>query len=351
MQIKNSVVVITGASSGIGRAAAVKLAKKGASLVLASRQEEVLRDVARECERRGADALAVRVDVNHENEVQRLADEAIRRFGKIDVWINNAAVSAFGRFDEIPAATYDQVIHTNLFGYIYGARAAIRHFRKRGRGVLINISSLASKIGAPYTSAYNTSKFAVTGFSESLRLELKDYPDIRVSTVMPASIDTPFFQHAANYSGRAARPLSPVYNAQSVVRAIVKCIERPVQETFVGNAARFMWAMRRVAPQQTSKFFAEQVRKRHFEDRAVPTHDGNVFSPLPTSIKGGWRGHDSRRNTFVLGSLLMAGLGIWAYRLIQRQIHASTLSMKQGQTRPYVASGRSISVARAQENP
>lgn len=351
MQIKNSVVVITGASSGIGRAAAIALAKKGAYVVLASRQEEVLRDVARECEKRGGKALAVKVDVNHEKEVQRLAEVAIKRFGRIDVWINNAAVSAFGRFDEIPPATYDQVIHTNLFGYIYGARAVIPHFRYRGRGVLINVSSMAGKIGAPFSSAYNTSKFAVTGFSESLRMEFKNYPEINVSTVMPASVDTPFFQHAANYMGRAAKPMEPVYNAQSVVRAIMKCIERPVHEIFVGNSARLMTTMRRVAPRAATKVFAKQVEKNHFENRAVPAHDGNVFSPLPASVKGGWRGHDTRRGVFMFSGMILAGVGMWAYRLMQRQERLRALSMDQGQTRPFVASGRSISVARTAETP
>lgn len=319
MNLKKSVVVITGASSGIGRATALAVAKKGAIVVLASRQENILNEIARECESFGTRALAVKTDVTNEEDVKRLAAEAIARFGHIDVWINNAAVMAFGRFEETPNETYDRVIQTNVFGYIYGARSAIRHFRNRGRGTLINVSSVASKIGGPYSSAYNTSKFAISGFSESLRMELNDCPHISVSNVMPASIDTPLFQHAANYMGLAVQPMKPVYDARSVARVIIKCIQRPRREVFVGTSARAISLAHKLTPSVIEKYYPKMVLKNHFQARTARPSDGNLFEPLPVSIKGGWKGKDTRRSTFLFAALLAVTTGFVTYRSRQRR--------------------------------
>ena len=147
--LSSSVVVITGASSGIGRAAALAFAEAGASLVLAARREEPLRDATRECEERGGHALAVPTDIRDEAAVARLADAAVERFGRLDVWVNNAAVTLFGRFEETPADLWREVIEVNLFGYVNGARAAMPHLRRNGGGTLVNVGSVNSRLGAP----------------------------------------------------------------------------------------------------------------------------------------------------------------------------------------------------------
>lgn len=200
--IEDSVVVITGASSGIGRAAAQEFARRGATLVLAARRAQALDEVARECKELGGHALAVPTDVTDEAAVQDLARRAIETFGRIDVWVNNAAVTLFARIEEAPYEDYRRVIETNLLGYVHGARAAIPYFREQGSGVLVNVSSVVGKVGQPNTSAYCATKFAIVGLSECLRQELLDVEDIHVCTVMPPSVDTPIFQHAANYTGR-----------------------------------------------------------------------------------------------------------------------------------------------------
>ena len=212
-KLRDSVVVITGASSGIGRAAARRMAEHGATVVLAARGRQPLEEVAAECQQAGGRALVVPTEVTQQEAVERLAAVALEEFGRINVWVNNAAVTLFGRIEDAPMETYRQVIETNVFGSVYGARAAIRCFREQRSGILIQTSSVYGTVGGPYLSAYVMSKFAIRGLSECLRQEVRDVRHIHVCTVLPASIDTPLFQHAANYSGRAVKALTPIYSA------------------------------------------------------------------------------------------------------------------------------------------
>jgi NAD(P)-dependent dehydrogenase (short-subunit alcohol dehydrogenase family) len=238
--LQQEVVVITGASSGIGRAAALAFAEAGANVVVAARRVEPLAELVDECRRRGAAALAVQTDVTDEGSVRELARRARETFGGIDVWVANAAVSAFGRFEETPPESFRRVIETNFFGYVYGARAVLPHFRTRGRGTLILVGSMLSRLSSPFMSAYVASKHAVRGFAASLRQELAvdGERDIHVAVIMPQSVDTPFFQHSANYTGRAVQVMPPVLRPETVARRIVALARRPRRERFAGNAAR-----------------------------------------------------------------------------------------------------------------
>ncbi len=271
-KIGDSAVIITGASSGIGRATARAFAGEGAAVVLAARREEALREVAAECEALGGRVLAVPTDVTDERAVEELARRAVENFGRIDVWVNNAAVTLFGRFEEAPPEVYRQVIETNLFGYIHGARAALPYFKEQGSGVLINVSSVVAKAGQPYTSAYVTSKFAIRGLSECLRQELilGKARDIHVCTVMPASIDTPFFQHGANYTGRAPKALNPVCDAEKVAQTIVRCARRPRREVVIGNADRMLAAQHTLSLALYDRMATRMIDRDHFQDRPAP---------------------------------------------------------------------------------
>jgi short-subunit dehydrogenase len=153
-EMRNRVVVITGASSGFGRGAALKFAENGAKVVLAARRKRLLKQLAAECRGMGADSLVVETDVSSSSDVEELAERAIEKFGKIDVWVNNAGVGSVARFDETPLEEHEQVIQTNLMGTIYGSYAALQQFRKQDRGVLINVGSFAGKVAAPYLSSY-----------------------------------------------------------------------------------------------------------------------------------------------------------------------------------------------------
>lgn len=296
-KIADSVVVLTGASSGIGRGAALDLARRGAKLVLAARGEEPLREVAAECERMGAEVIAVPMDVADEGQVEMLAGRAIERFGRIDAWVNNAAVTAFGRFEEMPSDVYRRVIETNFFGYVYGARAAIPRFREQGSGVLINNLSQVAKAAIPYASPYVASKFALYGLSEALREELRDAPRVNVCAVLPGSIDTPLFQHAANYSGRALKPMDPVYDARKAISGIVSAIQRPRAEIYPGAPVRAATFLHFISPRLYERITGRAVEQGHFQPVPAPPSPGNVFEPMPqySSVSGGWP-HTARFN-------------------------------------------------------
>jgi short-subunit dehydrogenase len=318
----DTVVVITGASSGIGRATALAFARRGAKLVLAARRAEVLEEVAEECNRYGGEAVAVPTDVTSEDAVDALARRAVERFGRIDVWVNNAAVTLFGRIEQAPSAAYRRVIETNLFGCVHGARAAMQAFRAQGNGVLVNVASQLGKVGSPYVSAYVASKFAIVGLSESLREEALDTKGIRVSTVLPASIDTPLFQHAANYTGRAVKPMDPIYDPGDVADAIVRCAERPAREVMVGAAGRVLTALRRVTPAAAERVMARQVDRDHFQKRPAAATDGNLFAPVAfgTGVSGGWREPPASRRRLPRIPVLV-GLGLLAWSVLRPRGH------------------------------
>lgn len=309
-KLEDSVIVITGASSGIGRATALAFADRGATVVLAARRREALEEVARECEGRGGRALAVPTNTASEAEVESLARQAVENFGRIDVWVNNAAVTLFGRIDEVPMEDFRQVIETNVFGYVHGTRAALRYFREQGAGVLVSVDSVVASAPQPYTSAYVMSKYAIRALDECLRMELSldEIDDIHVCTVMPASIDTPFFQQAANYTGREIKALDPTYPPEKVADAIVGMARKPRREVIVGRAGRMMAAQHAMAPGLYEKMGARQIDRDHFQDQPADPSDGNLFQPMPehASIRGGWRSDSA----YSAGKIALAGLAV-----------------------------------------
>lgn len=237
-RLNNKLVVITGASSGIGRAAAQAFASQGARLVLGARDIAALDEVVEECAARGATALAVRTDVTSSEQMRALADQAAAfGDGRIDVWINNAGVGAVGSFEDTPLEAHEQVLQTDLLGYLRGAYVAWPFFKKQRRGVLINTLSLGSWVAQPYAAAYSASKYGLRGLSEALRGELNEYPDIHVCDIYPAVMDTPGFRDAGNFTGHTLKPPPPIYDPHRVAQAMVACAIRPRPSTTVGSAA------------------------------------------------------------------------------------------------------------------
>jgi short-subunit dehydrogenase len=327
------VTVITGASSGIGRATALEMARQGGTVVLASRQGDALRTVATECEHLGGRALVVQTDVTNAEQVHALAKRAIESFGRIDAWINNAGVALYARFEDAPDDVFRRVIETNLFGCINGARAVLPYFREQREGVLINLSSAFGRVGAPYVSAYATSKFAISGFSESLRMELRNDPHIHVCTVFPATMDTPIFQHAANYTGRFIQALPPVYKAEQVTDAILDCILDPKAEVMVGGSVKQAHLLRKVSSSLSERLIAKKVEKKHFLDKPGAVSKGNVFEPMPeyNTVSGGWleTDHKGKKIIAAAATLLLAGAGFAFYKYKTRNRSSMKASMAE----------------------
>lgn len=287
---RSMVVVITGASSGIGRATALNFAEKGSTVVLAARRQEALTSLVQECEQRGGKALAVPTDVSKEEEVKALAQKAYDTFSHIDVWINNAAVSLFGIFDETPTEDIRRLLEVNLFGYIYGAHAVLPFFKRVGRGILINVSSMVGITAQPYTVAYTISKFGIRGLSLGLAQELAEEKQMHVCTVLPSVIDTPIFNQAGNYMGKAVKAPDPVIPAKEVAKAIVKLVKKPQREVIVGYTGKLSRAARYLSPELFDKKFRKTIAKNHFKDQPQEITKGNLYEPNPTwtSVSGGW---------------------------------------------------------------
>lgn len=326
MRINNAVVVVTGASSGIGRATAHVFASHGAALVLAGRRKEALSTLADEVQQAGGYALTVPVDVTDEKAVEELARRAVEQFGRIDIWVNNAAVTMFGTIPQMPLEDVRRLIDVNIMGYLHGVRAAVRQMTQQGQGIIINVSSVVGVVAQPYTSAYSLSKAAIRTLSASLRAELMldGYRGIRVCTVLPASIDTPLFRQAANYTGREAVPMPPVYSAQRVARTIRNVARFPRREVVAGPTARALLWQYKWAPGLTERMLARQVDKTHLSrERPAPADSGNIHDPAgnphDARVSGGWGG---RRRTvqraIAMGGLALAG-GLVVRRMLRRQ--------------------------------
>jgi NAD(P)-dependent dehydrogenase (short-subunit alcohol dehydrogenase family) len=291
-KLDGAVVVVTGASSGIGRATALVFAERGAQVVVAARRVDALEELARECQAAGGQALAVPTDTTDEAAVAELVRRAVERFGRIDVWVNNAGVYLLGSLEATPPEAFRRVLETNFFGYVHGARAVLPHFRQQGHGVLINNASVYSHVAAPWLTAYVSSKFAVRGFSEALRQELTDLPDVHVCTVSPSPIDTPIFASTANYSGRAVKAPPPTYPPQQVAGAILASALHPKRERIVGGAGRLVTVAEAVAPRRFERVNRRYVNRLQFAAEPAPATVGNLHAPVSdgrAEVRGGWR--------------------------------------------------------------
>ena len=289
--LSKKTVVITGTSSGVGKAMALELAAKGAKLVLAARRKEALEELALECESLGAIALAVPTDMNSVEDIQQLAVRAEAFGGSIDVWINNAGVLAAGAVEDIPSDVNEQVVKTNLIGYIHCTHTVVPYFKKQGHGILINNISVGGWFPTPYSAAYTASKFGLRGFSEALKGELKGWPRIHVCDLYPGFLDTPGMQHSANYTGKQLKPLPPTYAPQRVAKAVARLISCPQSRKTVGITAsmlRLAWTLFPGISRAATVFVIRNYLKRA---RAIGYTSGNVLEPVlyGTSAEGGWQ--------------------------------------------------------------
>ena len=236
--IDKQVVVITGATSGIGLTTARMAAEQGATLVLSARNGQALKQLAQEFAADEVPVTTVTADVGKAEDVARIGQAAIDHFGRIDTWINNAGVSVFGRLEDVQPEDHRRLFDTNFWGVVHGSLEAVRHLKGRG-GALINLGSEVSDRAVPLQGMYSASKHAVKGFTDALRMELEhDKAPVSVTLIKPAAVDTLFALHAKNYMEREPTLPPPIYAPEIVARAILYAAQHPKRDVFVGGAAK-----------------------------------------------------------------------------------------------------------------
>ncbi|HEU4409802.1 MAG TPA: SDR family oxidoreductase [Polyangiaceae bacterium] len=327
-KVSDQVIVITGATSGIGLCTAKMAAARGAKLVLAARNEDDLLTACEEARALGGTARHVVADVGDPDAVQSIAETAITAFGRIDTWVNNAGGSIYGRITEIDLGDMHRLFETDFWGVVYGSRVAVGAMRDKG-GVLINIGSIVSDQAIPLQGIYSASKHAVKGFTDALRMELmEEGVPVAVSLIKPSAIDTPFIKHAKNYMDVEPKFPPPVYHPDVVAEAILACAERPRRELTVGGGGRMQTALGTVAPGLTDWVMSKtMVRAQRSE--LPPRHRDTLYGPsaYDGGERGGYEGHVLRSSAFTAARLhpmtllaALTGLGLATFGAMRASI-------------------------------
>jgi short-subunit dehydrogenase len=276
--LDQQVIVVTGASSGIGLATAYAAAERGARLVLAARSARTLADIAARLAAQGREVEVVEADVGDRPQVARIAERAIARFGRIDTWVNNAGVSVYGRVDEIPDADHERLFCTNFWGVVYGSLEALPHLRRQG-GALINVGSEVSDAVIPLQVMYAASKHAVKGFTDGLRLELEaDGAPVSVTLIQPTAVDTPYPENAASYLDAEPKLPTPMIEPEKVAAAILEAATTKRRDVRVGAMAVMNTTMAKLLPRAGDAMAKMQMGR---QQRAEPSHprEGTLYQP------------------------------------------------------------------------
>jgi len=275
--LSEQVIVITGASSGIGLATALAAVEEGATVVLAARSEETLDEVVSEMSAAGGKAIAVPTDVTVRSDLEHLASETVARFGRIDTWVNNAAVGMSGRLDEVSEEDSRQLVEINFWGMVNGSMIALPYLKESG-GTLINLGSEASEAAIPLQGMYAASKHAIKGFTDALRLELEaDGNPIRVTLIQPTAVDTPYAEHAANYMSQEPKLPTPMIQPEQVAEAILGAATDPRDAIKVGTMAKVNTMMAKLMPSIGDEFAKMQIGRQQRDEPARGDRSGTLY--------------------------------------------------------------------------
>jgi short-subunit dehydrogenase len=277
--LDQQVIVITGASSGIGLATAEAAAREGAKLVLAARSARALEEIVERINANGGEAIHVVADVGDRAQVERIAETAISRFGRIDTWINDAGVSIYGRLEQVSEKDNRRLFDTNFWGVVNGSLVALPHLQTKG-GALINVGSEVSDAVVPLQGMYSASKHAVKGFTDALRVEVEEVAEapVSITLIQPTAVDTPFPQHARNYMDQEPQLPTPMIDPEKVAEAILAAAVKPTRDAKVGMMAKLNTATAKMAPSLGDKMSAMQADR---QQRPEPPRDpqGTLYKP------------------------------------------------------------------------
>ncbi|RNI27553.1 SDR family NAD(P)-dependent oxidoreductase [Rufibacter immobilis] len=322
--LHQQVMVITGASSGIGLATAKAAAAAGAQVVLAARSGEALRQIEEEIIAAGGQAIHVVADVAKQEEVQRIADAALARHGRIDTWVNNAGLGLFGYLEEIELEDHRQLFNINFWGVVHGSLVAVKYLKQTG-GALINIGSLAAEVAFPLQGMYVASKHAVNGFTNSLRVELAAQgAPVSVTLINPAGINTPFDHHGRNYTENEPQIPPPVYEPKEAAHAILQAATHPHREIYVGGGAKMMSSLYKHFPAAVEWFNSMAMTKVQLRDEPPRDPLGTLYEGSNEgNVRGDWPGYVMKNSLYTRASLspvakatAWAALGVVAITLL-----------------------------------
>ena len=324
--IEEQVIVITGASSGIGLTTARAAADRGARLVLAARSEEALQELTEEIRAEGGEATYVVADVSEPAAVHEISRTARETFGGFDTWVNNAGVFMYGRLQDVPVKDMRELFETNVWGLVYGSLEATKHLKEEG-GALINIGSVLSERAVLLQGSYSASKHAVKGFTDALRMELEEEgTPVSVTLVKPSGIDTPYPEHARNHMDAATQIPPPVYAPETVAHTILRCAEQPERDVFVGAGGKSLSVLGHAVPSLTDKImetlFVDFQRKD--EPPRPDTGERTSLDSAAGSLddRGGYEGHVAESSLYtkaalrpglLVGALVASGIAAGLY--------------------------------------
>ncbi|MFN3322153.1 MAG: SDR family oxidoreductase [Bryobacteraceae bacterium] len=321
--VREQVVVVMGASSGIGRETALRFARKGARVVASARTAHGLHSVEEEIRSRGGECAVVVADVANISQVRAVAARAEEQYGGIDTWVHAAGVQLYAPFEQTTPEEWFRVIDVNLNGQAYGALVALPYLRRRGGGALIHITSIESRRPLPYQAAYSAAKHGVKALVETLRLELKhEGVPISVTEIIPGSIDTPLFNKARTKLGVKPKGLAPIYPPESVADAILYAASHPCRDLVVGGAAKMIAMGESLSPRimdnllERYAFEGQRTRQPKSEEGPdalfVPMDDDRIHGDLSARTRSGSMYTWMETHPWAVPALGLTALGAFA---------------------------------------